>query len=445
MRRSRRRTEYQADFGFGRDTSAAAQQVYTVSQLTAEIKLLIETAHPAVYVRGEISNFHHHGSGHMYFSLKDEGAQIGAAFFRGANRGLKFDPENGMEVIAFGRLSVYEPRGNYQIVVEHLEPAGVGALQQRIEQLKKKLDAEGLFDEGRKRPIPRFPREIAVVTSPEAAAVKDFLKVSRRRFPGQHIVIFPTLVQGDEAPPQIVRAIEDANAMGGFDVLVVTRGGGSIEDLMAFNDEAVARAIAASEIPTVTGIGHERDFTIADFVADLRAATPSNAAELVTPSREEMAGDLDDLKRRLERHATGLVEDAMQALDDMTERAQRAVADALRDLKRTVEEMAARIRSASPWQMLKNRRQLLEQLSQRMVTAAGRRRDEARQRLQALAGKLGALSPLGVLERGYSIAFSLPERRVIKDAAQVKPGQDVEVKLARGGFRATAHSAEGKG
>jgi len=216
MRHSRRRSGHQTGFSFRRDasggqTSPEAQQIYTVSQLTAEIKQLVETAHPAVYVKGEISNFHHHGSGHMYFSLKDEGAQLRAVFFKGANRNLKFEPENGVEVVAFGRLSVYEPRGDYQIIVEHLEPEGLGALQMKIEKLKKKLEGEGLFGEDRKRPLPRFPARIAVVTSPEAAAVKDFLKETRMRFPGQHIVIFPTLVQGDDAPPQIVEAIEAAN------------------------------------------------------------------------------------------------------------------------------------------------------------------------------------------------------------------------------------------
>jgi len=415
-------------------------RVYTVSELTAEIRALIETAHPAVYVRGEVSNFLLHRSGHMYFSLKDKDASLKAAFFRGANFRIKFVPENGMDVIAFGRLSVYEPRGEYQIVVEHLEPAGLGALMAAIEALKKKLSAEGLFDQGRKRSLPDFPHSIALVTSPEGAAIRDFLKVTRSRFAGQHITIFPVLVQGEGAPAQVAGAIRDANEMGGFDVMVVCRGGGSIEDLMAFNDEAVVRAIAGSGIPVITGIGHERDVTIADLVADVRAATPSQAAEMVSPSRPELTARLIEIRGRLERHLQGAVEDRGQELDDGVEGIGHAMKDLLDGLMDDVRELGHRLKAASPVAALGRQKQLLEQLASRIGTAGVRRMDSAKQGLSAVSGKLNALSPLGVLSRGYAIAFGLPEKAVLKDASRVGTGREIEVKLFKGSIRAVTRS-----
>ncbi len=448
MRKRKGRREYPGDlFDPAARTdrtseSGAAQgegrKVYSVSELTGEVKALLEAAHPQVYVRGEISNFYRHSSGHIYMTLKDEHAQLMAVFFKGSNLRLKFEPENGMDVIACGRLTVYEPRGEYQINVEFLEPAGVGALQMRIEQLKKKLAAEGLFDEKRKREIPEFPAEIAVVTSPQGAAIRDFLKVTRTRFPAQHIVIFPALVQGEEAPAEIVQAVRDANETGGFDVLVVTRGGGSLEDLMAFNDEGVARAIVGSDIPVISAIGHERDFTIADMVADFRAATPSQAAEKVTPSRVEILAWLDDARERLERRARSLVEDLSQELDDISSALAAGASGRLKELGGELREMAGRLRSLSPGHVLVRRREVLEQLLGRVSAAAARRVAEAGDRLKALGATLNALSPLAVLERGYAIAFSLPGREVIKEASQVKPGDDIEVRLAKGNVRAKA-------
>ncbi len=340
-----------------------------------------------------------------------------------------------MEVVAFGRLSLF--RSRCQIIVEHLEQAGLGALQQRIEQLKKKLEAEGLFAEERKRPIPAFPHRIALVTSAEGAAVRDFLKVTRRRFPGQHITLFPVLVQGDEAPGQIVEAIADANAMGGFDVLVTCRGGGSLEDLMAFNDEGVARAIAASEIPVINGVGHEPDVTIADFVADRRAATPSQAAELVTPDRTDLARELREARGRLERGLRGAVEEMAQALDEAREGLADAARDLLRGLGDALRDFATRVRASSPAQVLTRQRQLMEQLASRLGTGAARRLSDARQRFQALRGRLAALSPLAVLNRGYAIAFALPGGEVLKDASRTAPGREIEVRLSRGSVRGT--------
>lgn len=413
--------------------------VYTVSGLTAEIKQLLETAHGSIYLRGEVSGFRSiAGSGHWYFDLKDDRDLINAACFKGANRKLGFAVEDGMEVVAFGRVSLY--RSRCQIIVEHMEPAGAGVLQLRIEQLKKKLEAEGLFDESRKREIPFAPRSIAVVTSAEGAAVRDFLKVTRRRFPGQHITIFPCLVQGDAAPAQIVEAIRDANGMGGFDVLVTCRGGGSLEDLMAFNDEAVCRAIAASEIPVINAVGHEPDVTIADFVADLRAATPSQAAELVTPAKTEIRRELKDLRTSMERSLRGVVEDMARDLDDATSMLHEAVAASIENMKTVIEKLGVRVRAASPVAVLARQRQLVEQLSARIGTAATRRMEVLRQRMASLAGRLDALSPLSVLGRGYAIAFALPARTVVKDASSVAPGDELEIRVAQGSIRAAARA-----
>jgi len=417
-------------------------RIYSVSELTAEIKTMVEGVFPSVWVRGEISNFHLHTSGHMYFTLKDEGAQLKAAFFKGANRRLKFEPESGMAVVAGGRLSVYEARGDYQIIVENMEPEGIGALQLKIEKLKKKLEEEGLFSPERKRPLPEFPVRIAVVTSAEGAAIRDFLKVTRSRFPCQRITIFPALVQGEDAPGQIVEAIEDANEMGSFDVLVVCRGGGSLEDLMAFNDEGVARAIAASEIPVVVGVGHERDWTIADLVADVRAATPSQAAEMVSPRRGEIQERLADAVARMARQVGGLMEDLMQSVDEAGDWLAEAARSLQEGLRADLNELAAQLKGLSPAEKLARERDVAFQLGKRLNTAIARRTAEGRQTMAAAGGRLNALSPLAVLERGYSICFALPERVVLKDASLVSPGEEIEVKLMSGKIRAAVKSME---
>ncbi len=420
---------------------ADGHPVYSVSQLVAEVKDLLESAHPAVYVRGEISGFRLiGGSGHMYFDLKDEAEFLNAAFFKGANRKLAFAPADGMEVVAFGRLSMF--RSRCQIIVEHLEQAGLGALQQRIEELKRRLEAEGLFAAERKRPIPAFPHRIALVTSAEGAAVRDFLKVTRRRFPGQHIVLFPVLVQGEAAPAQIVEAIRDANAMGGFDVLVTCRGGGSLEDLMAFNDEAVARAIAASDIPVVNGVGHEPDVTIADYVADRRASTPSQAAEFVTPDRADLRREFREARGRMEQGLRRAVDEMAQALDDGREGLADAAREILRGLAEMLRDLGTRVRAASPAQVLARQREAVEQLSARLGTGAARRLAESRERMLALRGRLDALSPLAVLGRGYAIAFAMPDGGVLKDAASSAPGRKVRVRLGKGSLRVVVEEVE---
>lgn len=417
--------------------------VYTVSQLVEEVKELLETAHPAVYVKGEVTDYRGvHSSGHLYFRLKDANAVLEMACFRGNVRKLKFELEEGMEVVVFGRLSAYARSSKFQIIVESIEPGGLGALQMKIEQLKKKLEAEGLFSTARKRKLPELPHRIALVTSPEGAAIRDFLKVTRTRFPGQHITIFPVQVQGTAAPAQIAEAIAEANRVRGFEVLVLCRGGGSLEDLMGFNDEGVARAIAASAIPVVCGVGHERDISIADFVADVRAATPSQAAELVTPSRSEILAGLLETRRRLERQVRSAVETAAQDLDDAGEALEGGIQDLLKDAATSLRELGARVRSAAPQQVLARQRELVAQISARIIAVAGRRMQDGRHRLATLSGKLDALSPLGVLKRGYSIAFALPGRTVLKDAATVAPGQELEIRLMKGRIRATAGSSE---
>jgi exodeoxyribonuclease VII large subunit len=285
-------------------------KIYTVSDLTTEIRTVLEDSFAGVWVEGELSNFRHHSSGHMYFTLKDQESQIRAVMFRQQNRQLKFRPQDGLAILMYGEISVYEPRGEYQIVGEYMEPRGIGALQLAFEQLKERLQAEGLFDDSRKRPIPMLPGRIGVITSPTGAAIRDILQVLRRRFAGVDVLIYPVTVQGDQAAPEIVEAIRELNRRGGLDVLIVARGGGSIEDLWAFNEEVVARAIAASKIPVISAVGHQVDYTIADFVADLRAPTPSAAAELVVSKTDELAQRLDDLQARM----SGAVRSRLDAL-----------------------------------------------------------------------------------------------------------------------------------
>jgi exodeoxyribonuclease VII large subunit len=295
--------------------NAAERRVYTVSELTASIKTTLEEGFPMMWVEGEISNLRTPGSGHAYFTLKDEGAQISAVLFRGRGRRVRFELEDGMQVLAFGGLDVYAARGQYQLVVEMMEPKGLGALQLAFEQLKRKLEAEGLFEEARKRPLPAFPRVIGIVTSPTGAAIRDMLNIIGRRFADLHILITPVRVQGDEAPGEIVQALVHLQEIANLDVIIVGRGGGSIEDLWAFNDERVARALAACRVPVISAVGHETDFTIADFVADLRAPTPSGAAELVVREKLAVMETLADLYARLKQAMTAEVSARRERVD----------------------------------------------------------------------------------------------------------------------------------
>jgi len=333
--------------------------------------------------------------------------------FRMQNRNLRFKPQDGLAVLIYGVLSVYERRGEYQVVVEYMEPKGLGALQLAFEQLKKKLQAEGLFDEARKRPIPMLPRRIGVITSPTGAAIRDILHVLRRRFAGVDVLIYPVTVQGDEAAPEIVDAVRELNRRGGLDVLIVARGGGSIEDLWAFNEESVARAIADSKIPVISAVGHEVDYTIADFVADLRAPTPSAAAEMVIARKDELAQRLDDLQARM----TGVMRSRLHAL----------VA--------RMTGLDRHLRLLNPMERIRMQRRRLTELWKDMTAWADRRRMVLTGRLEAAAGKLDSLSPLAILSRGYSICLQLPGREIVKDSAGLAAGDEVEVRLHRGTLR----------
>ncbi len=398
-------------------------KIYTVSDLTTEIRATLEDSFAGIWVEGELSNFHRHSSGHMYFSLKDEGSQIRVVMFRTANRQLRFQPKDGLVLLVYGELSVYERRGEYQLVAEYMEPKGLGALQLAFEQLKQRLQAEGLFDDVRKRPIPLLPRRIGVVTSPTGAAVRDILHVLRRRFAGVDVLIYPVAVQGDQAAPEIVEALDELNRRGGLDVVIVARGGGSIEDLQAFNEESVARAIAASRIPVISAIGHEIDYTIADFVADLRAPTPSAAAELVIARQDEL----------------------LQRLDDLGSRMAGVIRSRLHGLGVRISGLERHLRLLNPIEQIRMQRRSLTERWKALTALADRRLTMLHGELKAAAGKLDALSPLAILHRGYSICLRLPDHEIVKDSSAVKTGDLIEVRLHRGRLRCGVSEVQAEG
>ena len=387
-------------------------RVYSVSELTAELKALLEDSFTGVWVEGEISNFKHHTSGHMYFTLKDERGQLRAVMFRGSNRALQFRPEDGLAVLVFGNVTVYEPRGEYQISVEFMEPKGLGALQLAFEQLKARLEAEGLFDPARKRSIPLLPRKIGLVTSPSGAAIRDILQILHRRFANLEILIFPVRVQGEGAAREIVEGLELLNKRGDLDVIVLARGGGSIEDLWAFNEEIVARAIFVSETPVISAVGHETDFTIADFVADVRAPTPSAAAELVVSRKAELMQRVDDLLNRLG--------------STIQQRAERN--------GERLQSLARHLKMLSPLEGVRRQRERLREAGTALQSHMAHRLALWRGDLRTVAAKLDSLSPLAILGRGYSVCRQLPDRSIVTRAATVLEGGRVEVLLAEGGL-----------
>ncbi len=421
-----------------------------------------------VWVRGEISNFKWHTSGHIYFTLKDDTAQLKCVMFRSAARRLKFRPESGMQILAYGNVSVYEAGGVYQLYCEELEPAGVGALHLQFEALKKKLAAEGLFDERLKRPLPALPRKVGIVTAPTGAAIRDMITVSRRRFPGVHLVLSPALVQGEEAPQSLIRALHLVAQVPEVDVIIIGRGGGSLEDLWAFNDEALARAIRACPIPVVSAVGHETDFTIADFVADLRAPTPSAAAELVVPSRSELQGQVDALKVRLVRMTRQLLErkrlqvkalaqrpvlqrpegrlmQDRQRLDELSRRLGQVGGRLVREHRRTLDDLARRL-GFTAGRLVPDHRRRVDDLARRLGFTGGRMMQTYRRQLSGLSARLDALSPLAVLGRGYSITRD-EAGRVIREASQVATGQKLTVMLQKGalGVRVESKTEESEG
>ena len=387
------------------------QQVFSVTTLTQAIKQTLEDGFFTIWVEGEISNLATPRSGHVYFTLKDEAAQLRAVIFKSAARLVRFELENGMQVLLRGSLSVYEARGEYQLIVSRAEPRGAGALQAAFEQLKRRLEAEGLFDPAHKRPIPLLPKKIGVVTSPTGAAIRDILNIVNRRFANVHVLIAPARVQGADAPAEIVRAIEMLNRLPDVDALIVGRGGGSLEDLWAFNEECVARAIFASRIPVISAVGHEIDFTIADFVADLRAPTPSAAAELVVRNKADLAQTLDAQHARLK-----------QAMRHLLDRSRAAAAHAARrvsDPRRRVNELQQRV----------------DDLSQRLARAMRRALERKQAQRDTQIAKLDALSPLSVLAKGYAICRNAATLRPVKRIADANVGDALLVRLRDGELR----------
>ncbi|HJQ25060.1 MAG TPA: exodeoxyribonuclease VII large subunit [Blastocatellia bacterium] len=401
------------------DQLLQARRPLSVSELTARIKILLEGEFLELWVEGEVSNYRRHTSGHWYFTLKDEGAMLRCASFRMQNRLIRFAPEDGLMVRAHGRLSLYEARGEYQLIVEYMEPVGVGALQLGFEQLKRRLAAEGLFDIERKRPLPLLPRCVGVVTSPTGAAVRDILRVIRRRNEAMNVLIAPARVQGDGAASEIARAIELLNQREEVDVIIVGRGGGSIEDLWCFNEEAVARAIFNSRAPVISAVGHETDFTIADFVADLRASTPSAAAEIVTAARDEINARLAGLR------------------DDMA----TAMRYRLLELRSRVQEQQSRRAFDDVRHDIRRAAQRFDEAVYTMEAALRQTLTRDSERFAVLSGKLHSLSPLAVLGRGYAIAYD-SQGRIIKRAADVHAGERLRLRVADGDLDCEVRSRE---
>lgn len=387
-------------------------RVLSITQINYFIKSLIESDGRLtdIYAAGEISNFtDHYRSGHLYFSLKDEKSVIKAVMFSSAARRIRFRPKDGMRVIVRGRVSVYEPSGQYQFYVEEMQPDGVGALSLAFEQMKEKLSKEGLFSEEHKKPLPRFPHKVGIITSPTGAAVQDMLNILSRRWPAAELVFCPVLVQGEGAPRQLVRAIQLMNNRKAVDVILIGRGGGSAEDLAAFNDEELARAIFASDIPVISAVGHETDFTICDFVSDLRAPTPSAAAELAVPDREEILQQLFLLNTKLRRAEESLLSYNRQILDTLT---------------------AARV-FRDPQTIITDRRMLLDSLTQRMASLEQNRILSEKEVLSSISGRLDAMSPLKVLSRGYAIV-SDNNGCVVSSVDKINPGERVGVRFSDG-------------
>jgi exodeoxyribonuclease VII large subunit len=431
------------------------RSVLSVTELTVRVRDLLESAFAEVWVEGELSNCRLWNTGHLYFTLKDGSAQIRGVIFRTALRYLKFKPADGLRVVARGRVSVYEPKGEYQLVCEHLEPQGLGALQLAFEQLKKRLQAEGLFDAGRKRPLPALPRKIGIVTSLDGAAIRDIINVLRRRYANAHLVIRPTRVQGEDAAIEVARALKAIGRVDGVDVVIVGRGGGSIEDLWAFNEEVVARAIARSPVPVISAVGHETDVTIADFVADLRAPTPSAAAELVVSAKDHFCGRIDGLQDRLRAAARRHVQTLSRRVHivggrpafagypgrvamrgrhaaELDHAIARAARTAIGARQRRLLQLQRQLDTFGVDRRLAAVRTRLVAAGGRLATAITRRRYLADAQLRNCAGRLETLSPLAVLGRGYAVAWNADKTRVLRDASAVEPGERVRVTLAKG-------------
>ena len=438
--------------------------VLKVSELTREIKDILEGKFYDLWVEGEISNLRVPPSGHLYFTLKDDSSQIRAVLFRLQARGLRFILEDGLHVICCGRISVYEKRGEYQLILETMEPKGVGALQLAFLQLKDKLEKEGLFDPGRKKPIPLFPQAIGMVTSPTGAVIRDMLHIIERRFKNVRIVLYPVRVQGEGAALEISGGIDYFNALNEVDVIIVGRGGGSIEDLWAFNEEEVARAIDRSKIPIISAVGHETDYTIADFVADLRAPTPSAAAELVVKDKRQVKEMLDQWEDRLEnqmlqileessaevsylrkrlRDPKKMIEESILKVDDFINRIRLSTLLVLRRKKEKILHLDQGLTQRNPIRGVENLRPVVSGLEKNLFQNIRYFLEMKKQTLRGVLGKLDSLNPLAVLERGYSITRKVPSLKIIKDSSSVEAGEEVEVKLFRGALLCQVERTQG--
>ena len=413
------------------------QAAITVSQLNRKAKMLLEQGLARLWVEGEISNLARPASGHMYFSLKDDGAQVRAAFFRQRQRGPTIQLKDGDKVLAYGRVSIYEARGDYQLIVEQIEPAGEGALKREYDKLRLKLAAEGLFDEDRKQPLPKLPQRIGVITSPSGAAVRDILTVLRRRFPSVPVTIYPAAVQGDAAPGELIAALADAIRRDDCDVLIMGRGGGSIEDLWAFNNEQLARAIAACPIPLVSAVGHEVDFTIADFVADVRAPTPTAAAALVVPDRAEWISLVNRLAKRVARLGRRTLEDRAQTLDYMLRRMAAGIRRQIASNQQDVALQRNALIQQSPAVRVERSIGRLRNIQQRLTTAGRRSISDLKHRLQLAMRSLHSISPLATLERGYAVVLDADSGKALTDVSSVKAGSEIRARLHSGELLAT--------
>jgi exodeoxyribonuclease VII large subunit len=437
--------------------------ILTVSELTQEIKNILEMKFPDIWVEGEISNLRIPPSGHTYFTLKDDFSQIRTVLFKMQARTLRFVLEDGLHVICRGRLSLYERRGEYQLILEEVEPKGIGALQLAFLQLKDRLEKEGLFDPVHKRPIPMVPRTIGIITSPTGAVIRDMLHIIHRRFENMHILLHPVRVQGEEASLEIAKAIEDFNKWMNVDVIIVGRGGGSLEDLWPFNEEIVARAIYHSQIPIISAVGHETDYTISDFVADLRAPTPSAAAELVVRDKREVKNVIRYLEERLEsqilqilqKNRTDLshfrkmlvdprneVEKCFLRVDDLVNRFHILTSWTLRRRRERSLHLGERLYLQNPVQRVGNLRLVISETTKRHVQMIRHSIEIQKQKTAGIFGKLGSLSPLSILQRGYSITRKLPSLQILRDAALVREGDKVEVKLHKGALLCDVEKAK---
>jgi len=413
------------------------QAAITVSQLNRKAKLLLEQGLARIWVEGEISNLARPASGHMYFSLKDDGAQIRAAFFRQRQRGPTIQFKDGDKVLAYGRVSIYEARGDYQLIVEQIEPAGEGALKREYDKLRLKLAAEGLFAEDRKKPLPKLPQRIGVITSPSGAAVRDILTVLRRRFPSVPVTVYPAAVQGDAAPGELIAALADAVRRDDCDVLIMGRGGGSTEDLWAFNNEQLARAIAECPIPLISAVGHEVDFTIADFVADVRAPTPTAAAELVVPDRGEWISLVNRLAARVARLGRRTLEDRAQTLDYMLRRMAAGMRQQIASNKQDVALQRNALVQQSPAVRVERSIGRLRNIQQRLTSSGRRSISDVEHRLQLAMRSLHAVSPLATLERGYAVVLDADSGRALSDVSAVRAGSEIRARLHSGELLAT--------